>query len=31
LPTLYKFDLVDFSQVSKDFEKEVKKEIEYVK
>ncbi len=31
LPTLYKFDLVDFSQVSRDFEKEAKKEIEYVK
>ena len=31
LPILYKFDLVDFSRVSEDFEKEIKKEIEYVK
>jgi predicted nucleotidyltransferase len=31
LPTLYKFDLVDFSQVPKDFKKEAKRAIEYVK
>lgn len=30
LPTLYKFDLVDFSEVSKDFKKEALKSIEYV-
>jgi len=31
LPTLYKFDIVDFSEVSKDFKEVAKKEIEYVK
>jgi len=31
LPTLYKFDLVDFFRVSADFKKEAKKSIEYVK
>jgi len=31
LPTLYKFDLVDFSEVSADFEKEALKSIEYVR
>ncbi len=31
LPTLYKFDFVDFYQVSEDFKKIAKKEIEYVK
>ena len=31
LPTLYKFDIVDFKEVSKDFKKEALKNIEYVK
>jgi len=31
LPTLYKFDLVDFSEVAKDFKKEALKSVEYVK
>ena len=31
IPTLYKFDLVDFREVSEDFKKEVLKNIEYVK
>jgi len=31
LPTLYKFDLVDFAEVSEDFKKEALKSIEYVK
>lgn len=31
LPTLYKFDLVDFFEVSKDFKKEALKSVEYVR
>lgn len=31
LPTLYKFDIVDFKQVSREFKKEALKYIEYVK
>ena len=31
LPTLYKFDIVDFKEVSKKFKKEALKHIEYVK
>ena len=31
LPTLYKFDLVDFSEVSEDFKKEALSSVEYVK
>jgi predicted nucleotidyltransferase len=31
LPTLYKFDIVDFKTVSEKFKKEAKKHIEYVK
>lgn len=31
LPTLYKFDIVDFGEVSKKFKKEAKENIEYVK
>jgi len=31
LPTLYKFDVVDFKTVSEKFKKEAKKKIEYVK
>lgn len=30
LPTLYKFDVVDFGQVSESFKKEARKTIEYV-
>jgi len=30
LPTLYKFDIVDFSQVSESFIKEAKRSVEYV-
>jgi len=31
LPTLYKFDVIDFKTVSEKFKKEAKKKIEYVK
>jgi predicted nucleotidyltransferase len=31
LPTLYKFDLVDFSEVAEDFKEEALRFIEYVK
>ncbi|MBL7156495.1 MAG: nucleotidyltransferase domain-containing protein [Candidatus Pacebacteria bacterium] len=31
IPTLYKFDVVDFSDVSEKFKKEAKKNIEYIK
>lgn len=31
LPTLYKFDVIDFKTVSERFKKEAKKKIEYVK
>jgi len=31
LPTLYKFDIVDFKSVDQKFKKEAKKHIEYVK
>ena len=31
LPTLYKFDIVDFKEVSKEFKREASKHIEYVK
>ena len=31
LPTLYKFDIVDFKNVSRDFKREALKNIEYVK
>ncbi len=31
LPTLYKFDIVDFKEVSGEFKKEALKQIEYVK
>lgn len=31
LPTLYKFDVVDFKEVSESFKKEALKHIEYVK
>jgi len=31
LPTLYKFDIVDFKEVSKKFKEEALKHIEYVK
>ncbi len=31
LPTLYRFDIVDFKEVSKSFKKEALKNIEYVK
>lgn len=31
LPTLYKFDIVDFKKVPEDFKKEALKNIEYVK
>jgi len=31
LPLLYKIDVVDFKKVSKEFKKEAKKNIEYVK
>lgn len=31
LPTLYKFDIVDFKEVSKEFKKEASKHLEYVK
>jgi len=31
LPTLYKFDIVDFKNISESFRKEAEKNIEYVK
>jgi len=31
LPTLYKFDVIDFETVSEKFKKEAKKNVEYVK
>lgn len=30
IPTLYKFDFVDFTSISADFKKEAKKNIEYI-
>ena len=31
LPTLYRFDIVDFKEVSKEFKREASKDLEYVK